>query len=299
MPPDGPPLVVSGSLPCIRCAYDLDHASLDSVCPECATPIAESSKSLYLADAEDIRQLRRGLIMLALVSSVGPLIYIVSAISLAVTASSANPLGCVILLMWVGPIVAMFGLHQFISSPSARALPTSALHPYAMALGTAYLVSFLAVTGMALVRANDNYEVHWKVAAAFGALAWVSWCLRNVIILAYLHRIAAVANMRRRSAAASILQLAALCLGAVGVVFVSYLLMEQWPDYSVRYVFMWILVLMSIAWFIAWPVFLFSSIRGLSRVLASQSRRGQPHLIPADPPGSPPSDPASAAPPTS
>ena len=52
LPSIPPPLLVVDDLPCRTCGYNLRTLATDGVCPECATPIAVSTRSELLREAD-------------------------------------------------------------------------------------------------------------------------------------------------------------------------------------------------------------------------------------------------------
>ena len=88
LPTIPPPPIVLGDLPCRKCSYNLRTLPTTAVCPECATPIADSMRSDLLHDGDPhwLQTVRRGVKLLWITCCLYALW--VAAVSLFLQASS-------------------------------------------------------------------------------------------------------------------------------------------------------------------------------------------------------------------
>lgn len=281
MPADHPPhdLVASGSLPCIRCAYDLDRCSLDGVCPECGTPVARSRDSLWLEGVDFIQSLRRGLSLLTLASFIGPGVYAVILLwVVALRSPDWDPLPCFVVTSMAGPVLAWTGMYQFMGHPAAKRLWSTSLNPYAHVLSIAFAANFMGMVVILNMSMTASSPVREKWLTVVAMMAGLAWCARNLIILAHVRAIAQVSNMPRLAAVAPIFQIGAAVLGLIGGLCGAHYAGVLGIPNPLRNLMVTTLGLAMLGWFIAWPMLLQTTSRGLKRILAAHSRRGQPFI---------------------
>jgi hypothetical protein len=288
-PPTSDDRVISGSLPCIRCGYDLDKRPLSSPCPECGNPAALTLDSLWLEDPAYILRLRRGARAMMWAALIGPAVYmgsVAAAYFLRTFTGFDEALAAIAMFVAsLGPLIAWRGVTLLTTPrpwrmrPGARPDRGAAEPRVARVLGGVYAVFFAATMLLVWLDAARAIVIGDRVSLVLAIVAGEVWSVRNYVVLGQVRAVARDALMP--GIAGAVLGLRCwVVVNAVAGGLLSLLLLDQsrssWIFFRSASFFVYGSIIL---WAFVWPVLLARFDRGLKTIIRQFGSQVPPAIV--------------------